>query len=230
MGEEAAKRPARDPSTISALVPTSIRSWSVSDPVWALGEDCGCGVGPDVAGDTGADVHRGVGIGEVELAGVDGDRIGGGEHERCRSQAVSGRSRAEMVHHRIADQRDRTTSCRGGRRPALSSSAISSVSADRTAVVSSTRPPGFIITKLTRLIRSSPNRICGFIRPAEASTLTGGEIERGGRRSWWIRRRWRSRRWCHEEPVPDRNDGPGGPSRWTPPRSRRDRRRRWRRG
>ena len=31
-------------------------------------------------------------------------------------------------------------------------------------------PPGFIITYDTRLIRSSPKRICGFIRPADAST------------------------------------------------------------
>ena len=36
--------------------------------------------------------------------------------------------------------------------------------------VSSASPPGFIITYDTRLIRSSPNRICGFIAPAHAST------------------------------------------------------------
>ena len=38
------------------------------------------------------------------------------------------------------------------------------------AVVSATSPPGFIITYETRLIRSSPKRICGFITPADATT------------------------------------------------------------
>ena len=32
------------------------------------------------------------------------------------------------------------------------------------------RAPGFIIAYETRLIRSSPKRICGFIAPAEATT------------------------------------------------------------
>ena len=36
--------------------------------------------------------------------------------------------------------------------------------------VSSLSPPGFIITYDTRLIRSSPNRICGFMIPAVANT------------------------------------------------------------
>ncbi|CAB4813131.1 unannotated protein [freshwater metagenome] len=33
------------------------------------------------------------------------------------------------------------------------------------ALVSSASPPGFIITYDTRLMRSSPKRICGFIKP-----------------------------------------------------------------
>ena len=41
-------------------------------------------------------------------------------------------------------------------------------SALRTASVSSTSPPSCIITYETRLIRSSPNRICGFMTPALA--------------------------------------------------------------
>ena len=49
-------------------------------------------------------------------------------------------------------------------------SAASSLSASRTAVVICTAPPGFIIEYETRLIRSSPKRICGFMRPAEATT------------------------------------------------------------
>ena len=40
----------------------------------------------------------------------------------------------------------------------------------RTAGVSSSSPPSCIITYETRLMRSSPNRICGFITPALAMT------------------------------------------------------------
>ena len=50
-------------------------------------------------------------------------------------------------------------------------SAISSSTHDRAASVSRVSDPGFIITYDTRLIRSSPNRICGFIAPATASTF-----------------------------------------------------------
>ena len=46
----------------------------------------------------------------------------------------------------------------------------SSSTADCTASVSCDPPSGFIITYETRLIRSSPKRICGFIAPAVAST------------------------------------------------------------
>ena len=49
-------------------------------------------------------------------------------------------------------------------------SVIRSFSAVRMHAVSSLSPPGFIITYETRLIRSSPNRICGFITPAVATT------------------------------------------------------------
>ena len=50
------------------------------------------------------------------------------------------------------------------------SSPMSSSSAVRTASVRWRSPPGFIITYDTRLMRSSPKRICGFMRPALAST------------------------------------------------------------
>ena len=50
------------------------------------------------------------------------------------------------------------------------SSAVSLARQPRTTFVSSLSPPGFIITYETRLMRSSPKRICGFIAPAEAST------------------------------------------------------------
>ena len=40
-----------------------------------------------------------------------------------------------------------------------------------TALVISAAPPGFMMPYDTRLIKSSPNLICGFIAPVEASTL-----------------------------------------------------------
>ena len=49
-------------------------------------------------------------------------------------------------------------------------SAASSPSAPRTAAVICSAPPGFIIAYETRLMRSSPKRICGFMRPAEATS------------------------------------------------------------
>ena len=55
--------------------------------------------------------------------------------------------------------------------PACSqSSPTKSSMAPRTAEVSSASPPGFIITYDTLLMRSSPKRICGFIRPDAAAT------------------------------------------------------------
>ncbi len=47
---------------------------------------------------------------------------------------------------------------------------ISVLTALRTAWVISVAPPEFIIEYETRLIRSSPKRICGFITPADALT------------------------------------------------------------
>ena len=48
-------------------------------------------------------------------------------------------------------------------------SAASSLSAPLTAAVICAAPPGFIIAYDTRLIRSSPKRICGFMSPAAAT-------------------------------------------------------------
>ncbi len=52
----------------------------------------------------------------------------------------------------------------------VASSAVSLATQPRTALVSSFSPPSLSITYETRLMRSSPKRICGFISPAEAST------------------------------------------------------------
>ena len=58
-----------------------------------------------------------------------------------------------------------------GSRPAwLARPTMSVRSAVRTVRVISSPPPSCIIAYETRLMRSSPNRICGFITPAEART------------------------------------------------------------
>ena len=59
---------------------------------------------------------------------------------------------------------------------AVASSAVSFARQPRTTRVSSFSEPGFIITYETRLIRSSPKRICGFISPADASTSPREEV------------------------------------------------------
>ena len=50
------------------------------------------------------------------------------------------------------------------------SSAVSFARQPRTARVSSFSEPALSMTYETRLIRSSPKRICGFISPADATT------------------------------------------------------------
>ena len=59
---------------------------------------------------------------------------------------------------------------RAGRSAASASPATSLASADRTARVISAAPSGWSIAYETRLMRSSPKRICGFITPFEART------------------------------------------------------------
>ena len=58
----------------------------------------------------------------------------------------------------------------GAAPPCPAASRSRSRTAARTAAVISRSPPGFIITYETRLMRSSPNRICGFMAPADATT------------------------------------------------------------
>ena len=58
----------------------------------------------------------------------------------------------------------------------FASAASSPSSALRTAVVSSTSPPSCIITYETRLMRSSPKRICGFITPGAGKDRTVQQV------------------------------------------------------
>ena len=60
----------------------------------------------------------------------------------------------------------------------FASEASSPSSALRTAAVISPAPSGCIIAYETRLIRSSPNRICGFITPVLARTAPSARLAR----------------------------------------------------
>ena len=56
------------------------------------------------------------------------------------------------------------------------SSAVSFARQPRTARVSSFTEPGLSMTYETRLIRSSPNRIWGFISPGRGDDFAGAEV------------------------------------------------------
>ena len=83
----------------------------------------------------------------------------------------------EVVHDRVADDR----AARGSRSRLMPArigepDAISPSSASRTAVVISPAPSGCIIAYETRLIRSSPKRICGFITPLRGEDRAVGQV------------------------------------------------------
>ena len=59
----------------------------------------------------------------------------------------------------------------------IASVAISPSSALRTAAVISPAPSGCIIAYETRLIRSSPKRICGFITPLTGEDRAVGQVD-----------------------------------------------------
>ena len=81
------------------------------------------------------------------------------------------------MHDRVAD--DRQLEDLGALDAGLLASGASSPSsALRTAAVISPAPSGCIIAYETRLIRSSPKRICGFITPALARTAPSARLAR----------------------------------------------------
>ena len=88
---------------------------------------------------------------------------------------------------------------------ARASSAVSFARQPRTALVSSRSEPGLSITYETRLMRSSPNLICGFISPAEASTSPVEEVAEmpGDRRRADVER---DPEGAVVQPRPDRGD------------------------
>ena len=96
----------------------------------------------------------------------------------------------EVVHDRVADDRQLEDVVARLRPPRTASLGDEVAIAARTTAVISPRRRGAAWRSETRLMRSSPKRICGFITPAEASTSPSAR-SRGGRRWWSSRRRWR---------------------------------------
>ena len=137
------------------------------------------GVGADVPGDARQDVDAG-------RRGERAARARGRGRRPARSVAsangaVAERRRVdaedEVVHDRVADDHE-VEDRRRARSPASHRRAARSArrAPSRTAAVISPAPSGFIITYETRLIRSSPKRICGFITPARREHLAVGEV------------------------------------------------------
>ncbi len=137
--------------------------------VGLLGEHGGRRVGADVAGDARRDVvggHREV---ELEIAGAAADGVARRQRERGTAERRRVDAEHEVMHDRVADDDDVEHPVARHAAPARAARRSARRAPRRTAAVSCWSPPGFIITYDTRLIRSSPKRICGFIRPALAT-------------------------------------------------------------
>jgi hypothetical protein len=74
--------------------------------VWPLGEHRRRGVGADVTGDARQQVHGGEGEVELEIARTGRHRAIGGQHERRLPQGRGVDAQHEVMHHRVADDRD----------------------------------------------------------------------------------------------------------------------------
>ncbi len=107
VGLEAASRRSRLPSTISAFVPTSTMRFTSSPRCGRLGEDHAGGVGADVAGDARQHVRACAPVhGEAELAGGQSEGLVDREREGCAAERRRVDPEQEVVHDRVADERD----------------------------------------------------------------------------------------------------------------------------
>ena len=80
------------------------------------------------------------------------------------------------MHDRVADDHDLDDGVTGAVRRGAPARRRARRAPRARPLVSSVSPPGFIITYDTRLIRSSPKRICGFIRPGRGQHLASGQV------------------------------------------------------
>ena len=114
--------------------------------VGRLGEHDAGRVGADMAGDAGQRIDEGAGR-DVEAEVSRARLVGAVDRQREGRAAEFGRIEAEeeMMHDRIADQRDLEDLARATSASAAASPISASI-ASRTARVSSASPPGFIIT------------------------------------------------------------------------------------
>ena len=143
-----------------------------------LGEDHPGGIGADMPGDTRQDVDPRARVEvEVELGGGRPDRPVRRERERRRAERDRVDPQQEVVHDRIADDRQ-LEDVRTGMPPVSASPAIEAVERLATARVISPAPSSCIIAYETRLMRSSPNRIWGFMTPLDARTAPSARSAR----------------------------------------------------
>ena len=127
---------------------------------------------------TAARTTRAPGVrGDAQLDGPGPDGPVRRERERRRAERGRVDAEQEVVHDRVADERQLEDVRRGRRRRPARVRVTSALSAARTARVISPAPSGWSIAYETRLMRSSPNRICGFITPRRGEHLAVGEAD-----------------------------------------------------
>ena len=130
------------------------------------------GVGADVAGDAGQEVDAGVLVqAELDLLGPEVQRVGGGQREGGHAELDRVDAEHEVVHDRVADDHrleDQARAVDAGLGRRLAGEVVEG-GADGAGHLQRAAGVQHRVAE-TRLIRSSPKRICGFIRPMEAFT------------------------------------------------------------
>ncbi len=146
VGLEQASSRSRLPSTISALVPTSTSRRDFRAQVRTLREDHAGRVGADVPGDARQDVDAGIGVhGEPERGGAKRQRMVDGEGKRRAAEFRRVDAEHQVMHDRVADQRQLEDVLGLDLRRRFASSTASALNASRIASVICCAPPGFII-------------------------------------------------------------------------------------
>jgi hypothetical protein len=115
---------------------------------------------------------------EIDLHRPQRDGAVGGQRKRRAAEFDRVDAQQQVVHDGIADEGGLQDVGGGDAHLPNATSVASSLIAPRTASVISFSPPGFIIRYETRLIRSSPKRICGFMMPAAATTSPVARLHR----------------------------------------------------
>jgi len=135
-------------------------------------------IGSDVPGDARQRVHGGTRVDvETEQGGRGVESGGGGEGKGGRPQLAGVDAKDEMMHDRVSDhgQFDDLVAVDSGLCAQLADQGVERLADDGGEL---DLAAGFIMMYETRLIRSSPKPIWGFILPAEASTAPVSRLHR----------------------------------------------------